>query len=82
MDAIKKIAAPNAELLGLVQQCEALLYEHYGDMGMYDFRQLRETLGLFLQDRKIKVSLFLQDETQEFDGSIKVQRGGALPQAH
>merc|ERR1711871_872665 len=79
IEAVKRISTSNAELLSLVKQCEELLHIHYKDMSMYDFRELRQQLALFFQDRKVKVSLFLQDETQNYDGSIKVKVGGSLP---
>ena len=77
MDAIKRICQGNPELYSLVAQAESLLLHYYGNMSAWDFRELRETIGIFLEDRRIKVSLFLQDESQNYDGSIKVLCGGS-----
>lgn len=43
-----------------------------------NYRLLKQTLAGFFQDRKVKVSLFLQDGTQHSDGSIAVPLGGEL----
>eukprot|EP00392_Amoebophrya_sp_AT5.2_P010924 g10994.t1 len=48
-------------------------------LSMYAFRELKLQLAAFLQDRRVKVSLFLQDETQNPDGSIVVPLAGPLP---
>merc|ERR1712186_130173 len=40
---------------------------------------MRQALCTFFQDRKVKVSLFLHDQTQNSDGSIVVPSGGTLP---
>merc|ERR1719221_631031 len=48
-------------------------------MSLTDFSTMRQSLCTFFQDRKVKVSLFLQDQTQNADGSIVVPSGGTLP---
>lgn len=79
VDAVKKIVTGNQELWDIVTDCEKLIHEHYGCMKMADYRSLRLEIANFLQDRKVKISLFLQDETQNMDGSIVVPLGGVLP---
>ena len=46
---------------------------------MAEFRCLRQELAAFFHERRVKVSLFLQDETQNNDGSIVIPLGGILP---
>ena len=53
--AIKQISQSNPEILNLVLQAELLLHEAYDTMSMFDFRELRQQLALFFQDRKVKV---------------------------
>ena len=53
--AIKRIAQSNREILDLVIQAEYLVHEAYDTMSMFDFRELRQQLALFFQDRKVKV---------------------------
>ncbi|CAD7937078.1 unnamed protein product [Amoebophrya sp. A25] len=77
--ACKRICAESPELLALVQQGEALFQAQYEHMSMYAYRELRMQLGTFFQDRRVKVSLFLQNQTQNTDGAIVVPFGGSLP---
>lgn len=47
-----------------------LVFETYGDMTAGDWLQLRQGLFAFVQGRKIKVSLFLQNNLQNLDGTF------------
>jgi hypothetical protein len=51
----------------------------YSNMSAADFNAMRQSLCAFFQDRKVKVSLFLHDHTQNHDGSIVVPNTGMLP---
>ncbi len=80
LHACKRIAGnDNNELLALIAQGEEMFQGLFNSMSMYAFRELRMQLAAFLQDRRVKVSLFLQDETQNQDGAIVVPLGGSLP---
>jgi hypothetical protein len=48
-------------------------------MPIGELNELRQTLLRFFQDKKIKVSLFLQDKYQLQDGVLVLTPGGVLP---
>jgi len=41
---------------------------------------IRQALCQFLQDRRVKVSLFLQDKTQKDDGTFVISHEGSVPE--
>ena len=45
----------------------------------YTYRELKLTLCDFFSDKRVKVSLFLQDGLQNQDGSIVIPHQGTLP---
>jgi len=51
----------------------------YGNMSIGSLAALRQAIAMFFQDRRVKVSLFLQDGIQHSDGEIALSAGGALP---
>mmetsp|Transcript_5857 Transcript_5857/g.14998 ORF Transcript_5857/g.14998 Transcript_5857/m.14998 type:complete len:343 (+) Transcript_5857:3-1031(+) len=51
----------------------------YGALGAGEWGRLRRALCSFFQDRKVKVSLFLQDGIQRADGTIAVNPTGPMP---
>jgi hypothetical protein len=51
----------------------------YSRLPQQEFLALRYTLLRFFQDRKVKVSLFLQDGIQNLDGTIVLDFTGVLP---
>mmetsp|Transcript_14687 Transcript_14687/g.28238 ORF Transcript_14687/g.28238 Transcript_14687/m.28238 type:complete len:411 (+) Transcript_14687:511-1743(+) len=62
-------------VMSLVKSCEHLLLQQYQALTWGEWSQLRQTLISFLHDKRIKVSLFLQEGIQISDGRI------ALPAA-
>lgn len=60
---------------GCVDRCITL----YGNMSAGQWLLLRQSLLRFLQGKKIKVSLFLQQGLQTVEGSLVVDLGGKLP---
>eukprot|EP01051_Picozoa_sp_SAG22_P018783 SAG22_NODE_3265_length_1821_cov_3.116144_3_plen_225_part_01 len=62
-----------------VQNAIDLVGECYGGCTPAEFRLLRQTLCEFFQDKKVKVSLFLQDKIQSSDGSMLIDTRGPLP---
>lgn len=53
--------------------------QKYGRLSIGEFFALKHTLCRFFQDRRVKVSLFLQDGTQNMDGTIVLDPTGPLP---
>lgn len=53
--------------------------QRYRPMSAGAWTLLRHTLARFFQDRKVKVSIFLQDGIQLGDGSFNLSCAGALP---
>ena len=51
----------------------------FGNLKTGEYALLRHTLCRFFQDRRVKVSLFLQDAIQGPDGSIIISHRGHLP---
>ena len=54
------------------------VHSTFDDMSEADFAVLRQTLVNFLQDRRVKVSIFLQESIQASDGSITIAAAGRL----
>lgn len=79
LDVLRNLVGDSASTVELVDQCAALVHDTYSVLSLFEFCVLRHTLCTFFQDKKIKVSLFLNDQTQNSDGSIVVPSGGMLP---
>ena len=54
-------------------------WQTYGRLSIGEYFSLKHTLCRFFQDRRVKVSLFLQDGTQNMDGTIVLDPTGPLP---
>mmetsp|Transcript_69416 Transcript_69416/g.206800 ORF Transcript_69416/g.206800 Transcript_69416/m.206800 type:complete len:374 (-) Transcript_69416:87-1208(-) len=78
LDVLKRLVAGTAQVAELVDECIRQMQMAYGQMSLWDFNALRQSLCCFFQDRKVKVSLFLHDQTQNPDGCIVVPSGGTL----
>merc|ERR1719316_1871461 len=78
LNALKRLVAINAPLSELLEECIKQIHATYNNMLLADFNSMRQSLCTFFQDRKVKVSLFLHDHTQNTDGSIKVASNGTL----
>lgn len=81
LEVLRRLVGGTASVLGLVDECIRHVQMSYGGMPLYGFNHLRQSMCRFFQDRKVKVSLFLHDHTQNGDGSIVVPSGGTLPAA-
>jgi len=79
LDVLKRLVGSNASVFELLEECTRQLQVGYATMSAADFNQMRQSLCTFFQDRKVKVSLFLHDRTQNNDGSIVVPSAGTLP---
>merc|ERR1719387_1359214 len=79
LDALKRLVGANQQLVDLLDECVRQMTLAYSQMSTADFNAMRQSLCAFFQDRKVKVSLFLHDNTQSHDGSIVVPSQGTLP---
>lgn len=79
LGVLKRLVGSTASVLELVDECIRLVQVAYSGMSLAEFNALRQSLCRFFQDRKVKVSLFLHDQTQNSDGSIVVPSSGTLP---
>jgi len=78
LNALKRLVASNPQLMELLDECMKQIHAAYSAMLIADFNAMRQSLCTFFQGRKVKVSLFLHDHTQNQDGSIVVSSSGTL----
>eukprot|EP00736_Rhodelphis_marinus_P014211 Rmarinus@m.6252 len=62
-----------------VNQAMSRLTSFYSELPLGDMMLLRQSLCRFVHDRRVKVSLFLQDGIQNQDGSIVLPKQSPLP---
>mmetsp|Transcript_41609 Transcript_41609/g.114707 ORF Transcript_41609/g.114707 Transcript_41609/m.114707 type:complete len:390 (+) Transcript_41609:97-1266(+) len=79
LTALKRLVGGNQQLLDLLDECVRQMTASYENMTTAGYMSMRQCLCTFFQDRKVKVSLFLHDHTQNHDGSIVVPSSGILP---
>jgi hypothetical protein len=79
LNALKRLVVSNPQLSDLLEECTKQIHAAYSAMILADYNAMRQSLCTFFQDRKVKVSLFLHDNTQNHDGSIVVPSTGTLP---
>jgi hypothetical protein len=72
---IKGIAADD-DTSALVDAFEAKMDEAYGALPLWELWELRLTICRFFQDRRVKVSIFLQDLQQNLDGTLVIDVTG------
>ena len=63
----------------LIDDVIARTNEKYAPMTPFEFAGLKQTLCRFFADKRVKVSLFLQDHIQKNDGTIVLTYSGSLP---
>lgn len=78
LNALKRLVVSNPQLMEMLEECTTQIHTAYSAMLIADFNAMRQSLCTFFQDRKVKVSLFLHDHTQNHDGSIVVPASGTL----
>jgi hypothetical protein len=78
LQALRNVILPQPQVVELVDDAVARVHSTFDDMAESEYILLRRTLANFLQDRKVKVSIFLQENIQSADGSIIVNPGGRL----
>jgi hypothetical protein len=54
-------------------------HDQYASMTPFEFAGLKQTLCRFFANKRVKVSLFLQDGIQKNDGTITLKYDGLLP---
>jgi len=78
LEALKKVVTGTPQLTELLDECIKQMHMAFDAMPAAELNAMRQSLCSFFQDRKVKVSLFLQDQTQNADGSIVVPSAGAM----
>eukprot|EP00429_Kryptoperidinium_foliaceum_P089543 CAMPEP_0176196036 /NCGR_PEP_ID=MMETSP0121_2-20121125/6822_1 /TAXON_ID=160619 /ORGANISM="Kryptoperidinium foliaceum, Strain CCMP 1326" /LENGTH=242 /DNA_ID=CAMNT_0017534827 /DNA_START=1 /DNA_END=725 /DNA_ORIENTATION=- len=78
LDVLKRLVGSAAPVIELLNECTRQMQLAYASMTVADYAVMRQCLCTFFQDRKVKVSLFLHNHTQNSDGSIIVPSGGVL----
>lgn len=76
-----KIIVQDPVMVENIQGCIDRCISLYGNLSTGQWLLLRQSLLRFLQGKKIKVSLFLQQGLQTVEGSLVVNLGGKLPYA-
>lgn len=66
-------------IIDLIDAAARVIIDTYSSLPPGEAFALRHTLARFFQDRRVKVSLFLQDGLQNMDGSIVIDTSGPVP---
>lgn len=78
LDAIRSAVESSSSTVEQVDDAISLITKFCKEISNAEFGQIRQSLALFFQDKRIKVSLFLQDSIQNPDGTIAIPKGGQL----
>lgn len=78
LEALRRIV-DNKAVSDLIDNAMRLTNKAYGSLSVGEFFALRHVLCRFFQDRRVKVSLFLQDGIQNLDGTIVLDMRGPIP---
>eukprot|EP00993_Chasmostoma_nieuportense_P001249 NODE_2147_length_1267_cov_117.563158_g2041_i0.p1 GENE.NODE_2147_length_1267_cov_117.563158_g2041_i0~~NODE_2147_length_1267_cov_117.563158_g2041_i0.p1 ORF type:complete len:376 (-),score=106.31 NODE_2147_length_1267_cov_117.563158_g2041_i0:82-1209(-) len=78
MDSIKNSIDSSGLTVEQVDSTLGLITKMCTELSSAEFAQIRQSLTSFFQDKKIKVSLFLQDGLQNPNGSMVLPSGGPL----
>lgn len=85
LDVLRNLIGPADPVAKLITKTIQGITKMYENWGLAEWMSLRQLLCNFLQDKRVKVSLFLQDGLQNADGTIHVShkgpivRGGEIP---
>jgi len=66
-------------VLHIIDRTTSKLLVLYRSFSANQMALVRQTLCRFFQDRRVKVSLFLQDGIQALDGTVIIEHRGSLP---
>mmetsp|Transcript_101294 Transcript_101294/g.180005 ORF Transcript_101294/g.180005 Transcript_101294/m.180005 type:complete len:380 (-) Transcript_101294:76-1215(-) len=78
LDELRRLAGDGDGVRALVDECVKQVQQAYGGMSLSGLCAMRQSLAVFVQDRKVKVSLFLHENAQKADGSFVVPSTGTL----
>ena len=78
IETLKKLSL-STDSKKLIDRAQTQLTQLYSTYNYSDFFTLKQTLARFYQDKRIKVSLFLQEGLQLADGNIAVSTAGPVP---
>lgn len=78
LESLKAIV-DSPSVASLLDDATRLTQSTYGTLPVGEYFALKHTLCKFFQDRRVKVSLFLQDGTQNLDGTIVLNPTGPVP---
>lgn len=70
LDSIRASVENSQQTLEQIDPAIAQIIKFCKEISSAEFAQIRQTLASFFQDKRIKVSLFLQDGIQNSDGTI------------
>eukprot|EP00741_Cyanophora_paradoxa_P023699 tig00021612_g22893.t1 len=79
LDALKAMVSNNPSVSDMVDAVYLLTVQKYGSMSAGELLLVRQTACRFFQDKRVKVSLFLQDGIQAPDGTVVLPVGGPMP---
>jgi hypothetical protein len=75
LDGLQKILK-DGPTIKLVENTRKLFKERYSNLNVNDYCIMRREILRYMQDKTIRVSVFLQDEIQNIDGRIIVDNSG------
>lgn len=78
-DIIKSYARDSQTCQILLEHCYKRLAKMYLSMNEGEFQLIRQTLLGFFQDLRIKVSVFLREKSQNWNGCFVYPNGGPVP---
>lgn len=78
LEELRRLAGDGEGVSSLVEECVTQVRQAYGQMGLADLCNMRHCLATFVQDCKVKVSLFLHEGTQKSDGAFAMPSFGTL----
>jgi len=79
LENLHRLVGATPQLPELLNECVRQVQLSYEHMPLADMNAMRQMLCTFFQDRKVKVALFLNDKSQNSDGSLVVRSEGVLP---
>lgn len=80
LDSILPFIADSSLCCGLIEKCYRRVAQTFLNMNDYELQFVRYTVLNFFQDLKIKVSVFLKEKVQNWDGSFVLYREGPVAQ--
>jgi hypothetical protein len=79
LESIRKLIFDMPPICELLDNAIRSVIDTYSGLKIGELWGLKHALGRFFQDRRVKVSLFLQDGLQGMDGTLVLDTTGPLP---